>query len=250
VNEQLAGWIRENQSKGYDSDQIKAYLIQQGYAQAEVEEAIGASDSVGAGSASLAKNAETAPSWKSKYLKKKTVIPLAVILLLAIAIGVFFMIPSQQPGTSTGVQIAAAPPTENCFEDWTCSGEWGACESGTQTMTCIDNNKCNTTVLKPLSSRQCQAAEAAPAPASSKNSMRMRIKSGLSSNLMGKMIFAEVLGFGDQVSFDVNGETFILDNGKSKTLGDGSVLRLLSAATGVSSDGTPSAYAEIEITGP
>lgn len=43
-----------------------------------------------------------------------------------------------------------------CAEDWTC-GEWSECsQEGVQTKTCIDNNDCGTSEIKPSESQSCE----------------------------------------------------------------------------------------------
>jgi hypothetical protein len=43
-----------------------------------------------------------------------------------------------------------------CEESWDCT-EWSSCINGTQTRTCTDLNKCNTTELKPAESKSCES---------------------------------------------------------------------------------------------
>jgi len=47
---------------------------------------------------------------------------------------------------------------KTCFENWACA-PWGSCVNGKQTRGCIDNNKCQTTILKPLTEQPCGSVQ-------------------------------------------------------------------------------------------
>ena len=61
----------------------------------------------------------------------------------------------QRPKT----EVQACQP---CLESWVCS-EWSACQNGQNVRSCIDQNACRTTQLKPAEQKSCQVA-AAPGP--------------------------------------------------------------------------------------
>ncbi|MCD4740777.1 BNR-4 repeat-containing protein [archaeon] len=42
----------------------------------------------------------------------------------------------------------------SCSEDWVC-GDWSVCSDGNQERVCIDNNNCNSTVNRPILTRDC-----------------------------------------------------------------------------------------------
>ena len=58
-------------------------------------------------------------------------------------------------GTTTPTTTGGTTQTdEGCQERWTCS-DWGACENGLQTRTCVDENECGTNSREPFSSQPC-----------------------------------------------------------------------------------------------
>ena len=54
-------------------------------------------------------------------------------------------------------------PVVSCTENWTC-GDWSACNNGTQTRVCTDQNSCNTTINEPALSQSCTMPESACNP--------------------------------------------------------------------------------------
>jgi hypothetical protein len=55
------------------------------------------------------------------------------------------------PGTGNETVPGTGPA---CTENWNCS-DWSACVNSQQTRACIDNNKCGTTLNKPIEAQTC-----------------------------------------------------------------------------------------------
>ena len=70
VNEQLISWIKENQAKGLDLESLRNQLLQSGWSQSDIDEAINAVISETPVPADVSPPPGK-PSFKEKFLKKE-----------------------------------------------------------------------------------------------------------------------------------------------------------------------------------
>ena len=63
-------------------------------------------------------------------------------------------------GPSGGTRVVGGEAENSyiCEENWQCD-DWGSCENGEQTRTCIDTNACGTSIEKPAITQGCEKEE-------------------------------------------------------------------------------------------
>ena len=83
LNEQLVNWIEKSKAKGYNLDSLKDHLIQQGYSQSEVEQAINANSNNP--STDHLSTQQKSSKLKNLMAKKWVWIVVGVIVLIIIA---------------------------------------------------------------------------------------------------------------------------------------------------------------------
>ena len=121
----LVDYVKEELEKGISQDQFKKTLIEQGWSEEEIEEAL------------IFKE-------KKSFLRKNIfkIIVIALFLIFFASIFVLFSLNKE----------------EKCVEDWNCV-EWSVCTNNERSRICVDLNECGTFKEKPILIKECLSQE-------------------------------------------------------------------------------------------
>ena len=158
VNDQLVNWIKENGSRGYTPEQLRASLLQR-YSENDVNDAFSA---IAASPAAAAPSTTAIPVMEvpaeKKSNKKLWMIIGGAVLIVGIIV---FLMMSSNSSKQTTQNLAP----QKCIENWSCTdlSSPGECVDGQQTVrTCVDSNNCGTAESKPSENEDCVAGPSFP----------------------------------------------------------------------------------------
>ena len=151
MSEDLINYIRTHLNSGYNKQEIKQHLLNNGWANEQIDKAF-----------------EQVNNYKNSQNKKRFNWLWIILPILIIVIGtIFWLYFTNYNKESNNIKNSLTKPNsqqikeqtqEICVEEWVCS-DWSSCASGSQTRTCTDTNSCGTANNKPDEQKNCDAQE-------------------------------------------------------------------------------------------
>src|SRR3989344_3368148 len=150
MSEDLINYIRTHLNSGYNKQEIKQHLLNNGWANEQIDNAF-----------------EQVNNYKNSQNKKRfnwlwIILPILIIVILGIVFWFYYSNPIEKSNliNSNSKKVAENQPQaiQECIEDWKCT-DWSSCASGSQTRTCTDTNSCGTANNKPDEQKNCDAQE-------------------------------------------------------------------------------------------
>ncbi len=139
ANYNAINYIRNGLKRGVPISNLKNNLLGQGWSREDVEGAAG----VVTGTSGT----------KGFHLNPLVVIGFFGLALIVILFLIFGLPDPESSGFGNNYE-SYSDEVLGCAEDWDCSS-WSVCSEGEKTRTCVDDNGCGTTEIKPSTMRDC-----------------------------------------------------------------------------------------------
>lgn len=91
VNEQIVNWIKENQAKGFDLESLQSQLMQSGWSQSDISEAIDFVSNTSPAASAPTEELRLKPNPKRKSFKRRYFIPL-IFASIAVVSTIFYIL--------------------------------------------------------------------------------------------------------------------------------------------------------------